>query len=75
MGLYMKHIVFCSICFTILNKLWPDDTKLVHNKKAIEASHCDRRDSLDYLIKNSPVKYNKFIEERDHYINYLFSNY
>ena len=82
---------FCSICFTVLNKLWPSDTELVHNKKVIEprnakshsvrrtsveveASRCDHRDSLDYLIKHNPDKYNKFIEERDYYINYLFSN-
>lgn len=65
---------FCSICFTVLNELWPDDTNLVRNKKVIEASRCDARDCLDYLIKHNPDKYNKYTEHRNRYINYLFSN-
>jgi hypothetical protein len=65
---------FCSICFTVLHELWPEDTRLVRNRKVIAARFCEQRDSLDYLIKHDAGKYNKFTEHRNCYINYLFSH-
>jgi len=56
---------FCNICFSVIKQLWPEDAKLLNDcpdqNKYIEADFFDRRDELHNLIKNNPVKYNKFI--------------
>lgn len=66
---------FCSICFTILKELFPDDVKTVKDfskeRKFIESRYPDHRDYLYNIIKNGP-KYNKFIERRTEYVNNLY---
>ena len=62
---------FCSICFTVIKELWPDDVKLVKDKKFVESGFRDRRDCLDYRIKNNINKYTKFTEHRNQYVNKL----
>jgi len=62
---------FCSICFTVIKELWPHEVLLVNNKKFVESGFCDRRDDLDYIIKNNPSMNSKFTEHRIQYVNKL----
>lgn len=67
----------CSICFTVLNELWPQETKLVKdfprnkNRKFIEMDYVYPTDNFDYKIKKNAYKYQQFTEHRTQYINKL----
>lgn len=66
---------FCSICYTVINELWPS--------KSVQATNCkktfystgwkDSRDMLDNSIKRSPNYFNAFTRHRDAYIKKLIS--
>lgn len=63
---YIKYN-FCSICYTILNNLWPNQTMLKDNSKKYEES--DMHHDGDYLhnsIKRN--KHNIFLTARDNYV-------
>lgn len=65
---------FCSICFTVLHELYPQDTILAHNNKLlnfIESDYVYHTDRFDNIIKNNPIKLNIFEQQRKKYINYL----
>jgi hypothetical protein len=70
---YIKYH-FCSICYTILNKLWPDDTKLTSyksNQIYVESDVLNHTEYLYNLIKNNYIKYNAFVNARSNYIKYI----
>lgn len=77
---YTPYIVynFCSICYTILNKLWPDNTKLrpdtnikKPNQKYVESDLNYHTEYLYNLIKNNYIKYNAFVNARSNYVKYI----
>ena len=67
---------FCSICFTVLNELWPDETQLTKKfprRKLIESHYYVRTEYLHNMIKNNVTKYDNFVNHRNRYINKLKS--
>lgn len=67
---YIKYN-FCSICYTILNKLWPNDTKFIDNNKFNDYEEEILQYSSGYLynrIKNTTSKYNLFLQNRSNYV-------
>lgn len=62
---------FCSICFTVINQLWPNEIELVNSKNFTESGFHDHRDRLDHIIKNNFDNYTKFTEYRTRYVNKL----
>jgi hypothetical protein len=70
---YIKYD-FCSICYTILNKLWANDTKLKPHKSNqiyVESDVVYHTEYLYNLIKNNYIKYNAFVNARSNYIKYI----
>lgn len=67
---YIKYD-FCSICYTILNSLWPDDTKLKPHKSNhdyVESDVYQRTEYLYNMIKNNYIKHNAFLLARSKYV-------
>ena len=72
---YIKYD-FCSICYTILNNLWPNDTKLKPHKRArkekyVESDVVYHTEYLYNLIKNNYIKYDAFVYHRNNYVQII----